>query len=231
MKAYPEFFEGGAEEELKVSLEFLQSDEMALISQTSFLERLGLLGLASAFKPQRLLEVGRSRGGSTILLSFAVAESGGKMVSVDPNNPVCEHFINRNLRSKLEKRGVCFLDGMSPEVIGQASQLVNGLFDFVFIDADHSYDAVVADLLGVLPYVEENGYIVMHDANYAGVWDAVQRVVSDTGITDCGLFCRDANRNYTHLQSRGRPAVWGGLHLLRVTRSNWVRRLCLRWFR
>ena len=229
VQEFSEFFEGGMGDELDVSLEYMQSDAMALISQTSYLERVGMFGLAMACRPQRLLEVGRSRGGSTVLLSCATCASGGQFISVDPNNPVGEHFINRRLQQKLQNRGVVFLDGMSPTVIKDASRQIGGQFDFVFIDADHSFDAVVADLQGVLPFVEEGGYILLHDAHYAGVSDAIQEVVRSTGITDCGLVCRDANKKSMHVSYRGRPVVWGGLHLLKVIRSGWIRRLCTRW--
>jgi methyltransferase family protein len=36
-------------------------------------------------------------------------------------------------------------------------------FDMVFIDADHTDTAVEKDFYGVLPYVHDNGLILMHD--------------------------------------------------------------------
>lgn len=36
-------------------------------------------------------------------------------------------------------------------------------FDMVFIDADHSYEQSYKDFVNVVPYVEENGLIFMHD--------------------------------------------------------------------
>lgn len=37
--------------------------------------------------------------------------------------------------------------------------------DFLFIDADHSYEAVKADLLAWLPNMKKNGIVTLHDFN------------------------------------------------------------------
>ena len=36
-------------------------------------------------------------------------------------------------------------------------------FDMVFIDADHRHDASLADFLGIAPFVNDNGLILLHD--------------------------------------------------------------------
>ena len=226
---FPEFFEGG-QGECSLSFDFLRSEELSLISQKSVHERLGLVSLATCFAPKRMLEVGRARGGATVLLALAASASECKFVSVDPNFANSEHYLSRGLRNKLEGRGVRILDGFSPGVIPEAASMAGGKFDFVFIDGDHAYESVVTDLVSVLPFMEPGGYIVLHDAHYPGVSDAVQEVVLRFGITDCGVVCRDPNDAFSHLKYRGRPVIWGGLHLLRVTRAGWVRRLCLRLF-
>lgn len=40
-----------------------------------------------------------------------------------------------------------------------------GPFDFVFIDADHSAEAVLADFYGIWPYVSPEGLVICHDTN------------------------------------------------------------------
>jgi hypothetical protein len=73
---------------------------------------------------------------------------------------------------------------------------------------------VLADLKGVFPALNTNAYIVLHDANYPGVSDAVADFVSTSGITDCGKIGRDRNESQKNQTYRGKPVIWGGLHLL-----------------
>lgn len=53
----------------------------------------------------------------------------------------------------------------------------DGTLDFVFIDADHSYDAALADIKAWTPKVRAGGLIAGHDVN----WPTVNRAVLDTG--------------------------------------------------
>lgn len=36
--------------------------------------------------------------------------------------------------------------------------------DLLFIDGDHTYDGVVADIVGWIPYVKPGGFVIFHDA-------------------------------------------------------------------
>lgn len=51
--------------------------------------------------------------------------------------------------------------------------------DFVFIDADHRYDAVRADILAYRPLLKDGGLLMGHDfgGNYPGVMKAVGELV------------------------------------------------------
>jgi hypothetical protein len=44
------------------------------------------------------------------------------------------------------------------------SQLSDEVFDLVFIDADHSYRQSMKDFNGILPFVREGGFILLHDS-------------------------------------------------------------------
>ena len=57
-------------------------------------------------------------------------------------------------------------------------------FDFVFIDADHRYESVKADILGWMPKVRKGGVIAGHDykwpgKRHPGVKRAVDEVFGD----------------------------------------------------
>ena len=49
----------------------------------------------------------------------------------------------------------------------------NGSLDFVFIDAEHTFEAVVSDIRAWLPKVKHGGCIAGHDLD----WDGVKRAV------------------------------------------------------
>ena len=58
-----------------------------------------------------------------------------------------------------------------------AENFSDGYFDFVFIDADHSYEGCLADIKAWFPKVKKGGYICGHDyPRYDGVVRAVNEI-------------------------------------------------------
>jgi hypothetical protein len=56
----------------------------------------------------------------------------------------------------------------------EASKTIdNESLDFVFIDGDHSYEAVKSDIIAWLPKVKKGGYIIGHDIHFDTVVKAV----------------------------------------------------------
>lgn len=51
-----------------------------------------------------------------------------------------------------------------------AKHVEDGSLDFVFIDADHSYEGVKADIKIWDPKVKEGGYVIGHDYDYPKWW-------------------------------------------------------------
>lgn len=72
---------------------------------------------------------------------------------------------------------------------------IHGPFDVVFIDADHSADAVQRDFRGIWPHVSRNGIVLLHDTNPENEAD-----------TASGL-CGDSWRFAENLHLRGYEAV------------------------
>lgn len=72
----------------------------------------------------------------------------------------------------------------------------DGTLDFVFIDADHEYEAVCADIRAWTPKVKVGGYVTGHDYDMAGVRRAVDELVQgcrvDTGSDFVWYARRDA---------------------------------------
>lgn len=93
----------------------------------------------------RALEIGSEHGGMLWLLAQLYLD----VVSVDIK-PV-----------PLQLPGVTYVthDSHDPAIL----QYVNGTYDFIFIDADHSYEAVKADFEMFSPLLAKNGVIGLHD--------------------------------------------------------------------
>jgi hypothetical protein len=92
----------------------------------------------------------------------------GAVYSVDPfykgRLGICySEYVARLHRWRAGARNLSFLKGLSLE-IGLTFVLP---IDFLFIDADHSYEAVKADWNEWFPKVREKGYIALHDSKLA----------------------------------------------------------------
>jgi predicted O-methyltransferase YrrM len=137
---------------------------------------------AAAQRPAgHVVELGRFSGGTAVLLALA-ARHGGRpgVVSIDVTRlPAVEYFCRLN---RVE-RDVQLLDGESLAIAARwpGLQPEPGI-SLLFIDADHSYEAVARDLAAWVPYVVDGGTIALHD----------------TSTPDCGV----AKAIYRHLAGR-----------------------------
>jgi predicted O-methyltransferase YrrM len=67
----------------------------------------------------------------------------------------------------------------------QMAKRLNVPIDLLFVDADHSYDAVAADLRAYLPKLRNGGLLILHDYGWAaGVQRAVHEIVRYIRIED-----------------------------------------------
>jgi Methyltransferase domain len=85
-----------------------------------------------------IIEVGRNKAGSTVLL--AAAGSGRAVYSIDirdKNNPKCQDYLSRP--ENQERVRVLVTDSRKP--------LPNVTCGFLFIDGDHSFEGVLADVI------------------------------------------------------------------------------------
>ncbi len=147
-------------------------------------ERLLIYALVTGLRPDRVLEIGTDVGGTAWIMVQAMTESGhGRLVCVDPR-PTAWMDVSR---AAMSERAV-LVQGRSPEALAACYQAAGGEFDLVLIDADHEYEAVLADIEGVLPYVRDGGRILVHDYLYPPTLHAIHAAlyrhidVSDGGI-------------------------------------------------
>lgn len=149
------------------------------------------------------VEVGAWLGKSTTFMAVEIINSGKDIQFdvVDAWFPVDEYLINAvnkhtkpNQYVKLKKRlankestyGI-FLENIKPvrSTIGTiyhmkstraAEEYEDASLDFVYIDAAHDYDNVIADIKAWLPKVKPGGTLAGHDYGSIGVYRAVNEV-------------------------------------------------------
>ena len=135
-----------------------------------------LLNLYQERKPKRVLEIGTFHGG-TLYHWLRQATTGAVVVSVDSYAVGAD---NRHLYPEWVPAGVRLHviggDSRSPETIAQVA--AQAPFDWCFVDADHSYEAVADDWRNYRPMVR--GVLCLHDiiAAHVGVphlWREIQR--------------------------------------------------------
>jgi predicted O-methyltransferase YrrM len=94
------------------------------------------------------------------------------------------HRFEQNLTAAGVRDLIEIVEGDSA---ASAVKFQDGCCDFVFIDAEHTYDAVKADIQAWLPKVRPGGLIAGHDFDWAGVRQAVQELLPDAKQTS--LVC------------------------------------------
>jgi predicted O-methyltransferase YrrM len=171
-------------------------------------ERVLLYALTFALAPRRYLEIGSCLGGSAMVVCAALDDlNGGKAWGVDPVNKIAPATLAAiGSRFKL-------IEGPSPGALAEAAQAADGRFDLVLVDGDHSYEAALADLEGVLPFVEDGGVIVVHDAHNPAVAEAIAAFLTSRAdaVVDMGLLAAAVNR----VLNGGVLEDWSGIRALR----------------
>lgn len=110
----------------------------------------------------------------------------GPMISGDKDGNNIEKILldpyYENLKQTYSTdKSVFIRKGTSAEIL---SSYESDYFDFIYIDADHSYEAVKSDLNQSLNKVKFGGYLGGHDFNaqeFPGVYKAVTEFCSSTG--------------------------------------------------
>ena len=129
-----------------------------------------LLEILSDVKPKTILEIGTARGGTLFLFAQA-ADPEATIISIDlPGGPfgggyplwripIYKAFAKRKQRIYLV-RG----DSHDPKTLEKVQRILGDRkLDFLFIDADHTYEGVKKDFEMYSPLVREGGIIAFHD--------------------------------------------------------------------
>jgi predicted O-methyltransferase YrrM len=126
-----------------------------------------------------IAEIGSYLGASACFLASGRWNRIGKLYCIDTweNDAMSEgprKTFDAFLRNTSVFKDIIALKGKSTDV----AKLVVGPVDLLFIDGDHSYQAVIADLNAYLPKVKVGGLLVLHDWGWAeGVQRAVREII------------------------------------------------------
>jgi predicted O-methyltransferase YrrM len=160
-----------------------------------------LYDYVTATKPTTCLQIGTFAGFSALLIADALRRSGGgHITAIDPEIPhenvMTPVDVARRVADRLELTEHCSfvrgwgstMIGLPPyerwkhtvPLVGQSLLTELGSVDLVFIDADHSVSATVADFMLVKDFIPEGGAVVFHDVfNWPSVTEAIEIILND----------------------------------------------------
>lgn len=126
-----------------------------------------------------IAELGRYKGGSTVMIAAAMAE-GSELWSYDlhlhgDDGPTGEE-LDRELTDALARLGIAGGVRLLVADTRTADQPPTPC-DLVFLDGDHSYDGARADLNRWAPALRPGGHLLVHDAVDTGGWGTIHEGV------------------------------------------------------
>jgi len=133
-------------------------------------EILGLAEIVANLKPRRVLEIGTA-GGGTLFIWCRLASDDATVISVDlPGGPfgggypMWRAVLYRYFRKPQQKLHLIRGDSHDPRTLEKVEKILEGEeLDFLFIDADHTYEGVRRDFEMYSPLVRRGGVVAFHD--------------------------------------------------------------------
>jgi predicted O-methyltransferase YrrM len=166
----------------KESLDLTRSVSDSINNQTMHHHYHILYDIASTYPENQLItyvEIGCYAGGSACLM---LQRPNTNVISIDLGHPVHESVVHANVL-KLNKynNSYNYLKGNSQthEMVDRLKELTNEI-DILFIDGDHSYQAVINDFMLYEGLVKSGGYIIFddyRDEGCPGTKEAVDEIV------------------------------------------------------
>jgi predicted O-methyltransferase YrrM len=150
-----------------------------------------ILALLERHRPAVCVELGTWQGASAVPVARMISRWGGTLTCVDTWSgqlnedggtlPDKAPLMILGCARQMVDAGVGANVRLVPAMTADAAKVWSEPIDFLYIDADHSYDGVMADLVAWVPHVKSGGLIVGDDydnAIYPGVrraWDDYER--------------------------------------------------------
>lgn len=141
-----------------------------------------------------ILEIGCYDGGT----SFFLSNFANEMISIDEHNPA------RFDTTSMEGENFKYIGGDS-HLSSTLNQINDKKWNYAFIDGDHSYEGVKADFHNILPFMDQESYMVFHDI-----------VISDFHHEHkcfVGEFWEEVKKDYKYEEYKTND-IWGGIGIL-----------------
>ena len=153
-----------------------------------------LKDLAIRTQPKTFAEIGTARGWQSMLWAQYLLDKrvqGGKVYTCDIDNmdkriyktPLTgDQVLSRH--ELWEEFPAKSLIHFSHRPIEKMSDAIKENLDMIYIDGEHSEDAVIADFTELLPFITEKTIIVFDDCDerFPGVQKAVTRIAEENGV-------------------------------------------------
>lgn len=125
-----------------------------------------LNGLVRKIRPEKVLEVGVSAGGSSAILLNSIKDNpNAKLISVEYSEPYYKDsskksgFLIDESFPQLKKQWTLYAGGDVSKFIRE----IGGDIDFVLLDTVHSHPWETLNFLTILPYLKKGAWVVLHD--------------------------------------------------------------------
>lgn len=194
-------------------------DGSACMSLMPPAQRMFFWSFIYGLNPKTYLEIGSATGGSANIVMTAMKALGSKDfqgVCIDP-----KFEFPKPLRAALQDNFLLIEEFSSLSAMKKAREAVGDLFDVILVDGDHTYDYALADILLVIPFIKPGGYLLVDDAGYFQVRDAIQYTLENTNLLDAGFISRHLTKYDMHHQIetdgpwKGEEPYMSGMYLLR----------------
>ena len=119
-----------------------------------------LNGIVRKFKPQKIIEIGVSKGGSSAIILNAIKDrKNSHLYSVDINNSEYIGLCVNNYFSQFLNKWSLFKGNIAVKFL----ESIGNKIDMAFFDTSHFEPGEILDFLMVLPFLKEESIIVFHD--------------------------------------------------------------------
>jgi hypothetical protein len=164
-------------------------------SSISAFEVINLAAIIQHLKPQRVFEIGTSKGVTAYNLALNLPE-GGQLLTLDlPPATEAGAEISTKFDVTASDTKMIFADRVNRRFLGTSvesriTQLYgdSAAFDYspyekscdvVFVDGSHAYEYVKSDTDSALRIVKSGGWIIWHDYNDGFFWPEVRRYLKE----------------------------------------------------
>ena len=153
-----------------------------------------ILELVERHRPVVCVELGSWQGASAIPVARAIRRWRGTLTCVDtwagqiatPDTPMTSPWMLLSCARNLIEAGVSANVRLIPSTTADAAACWTQPIDYLYVDADHSYDGVRADLCAWVPFVKRGGLILGDDYEnhmFPGVKEAWDEYACEYGLT------------------------------------------------